>query len=132
MQRECYRSSSTGTPELPGRASLNVPTTQDHQEVVQLEVFQGEAGPIDQAEYFGALVYRTLPPLPAGQAQATFDFALDAEGLLTITASHNRGGTPEVVRLATLERHVDSKPEVSALATRPSRCNRPRSTRVHA
>ncbi len=107
--------------KLPGRASVAVSTTHDQQEVVQVEVFQGEAGPVDKAEYLGTLVYKNVPPLPAGEVSVTFDFALDAEGLLTVEATHDHGGAPEVLHLATLERPLAAQAhETSTVSPEPA------------
>jgi len=90
--------------QLPSLATVELPTTADNQTTVQIELYQGEPGPVTEAEYLGTLSYSKVPPAPAGAIKVKLDFKLDSEGLLTVTATHDPGGTPEPLELATLER----------------------------
>jgi molecular chaperone DnaK len=89
---------------LPQTGVLELPTSEDGQSLMQIDIFQGEAGPVREAEYLGTLTCKNIPPAPAGTVKVMLELKLDAEGLLTITARHEPGGTPEVLQLATVER----------------------------
>jgi molecular chaperone DnaK len=93
--------------QLPHAATIELPTTMDDQPSMQLDVFQGEAGSVIDAEYLGTLVYKSVPPGPAGSVKVKLELKLDAEGMLTVTASNDKSGQPETLHLATIERpHV--------------------------
>ena len=92
--------------QLPFTGRTELPTTADSQAEMQIEVFQGEAGPLANAEYLGTMTYRQLPAAPAGSVRVGLEFSLDAEGMLTIVAKHSQGGAPETLQLATRERPV--------------------------
>ena len=90
---------------LPHKSVVQMPTRTDRQVALELEVFQAEAKtPIKDAEYLGTLVYGGIPEAPAGEIKVSIEFTLDAEGMLAISASNDRSGNPQSVRLATVER----------------------------
>ena len=89
---------------LPHQASTVLPTTTDNQAELALDIYQGELGPIEQAEYLGTLYYKDIPPAAAGAVRITVDFAMDVEGMLTITAYDSRSKTPRTMTLETVER----------------------------
>jgi molecular chaperone DnaK len=90
--------------KLPHTASTEVPAGADGQRELCIDVYQGEAGPIDAAEYLGTVKMTDLPPAPAGELKVRVDLRLDTEGMLTIEAAHNQGGAPQKLRLVTVER----------------------------
>jgi molecular chaperone DnaK len=90
---------------LPHQASVQIATSADNQAAVEVDVFQGEANvPVKSAEYLGTLRVEEIPAAPAGEVNVQVQMSLDGEGLLTITAGHDRGGPPREVKLTTVER----------------------------
>ncbi|MBI5508326.1 MAG: Hsp70 family protein, partial [Deltaproteobacteria bacterium] len=92
---------------LPRKAVLPLKTTKDQQAALEVEVYQGEAGTrVAQCDYLGTLIYSGVPEAGAGEVTVTIEFTVDAEGMLAISASNDRTGAPQTIRLATLERPV--------------------------
>jgi molecular chaperone DnaK len=90
---------------LPHKASVQIATSAANQTTLELDVFQGEANvPVQTAEYLGTLRVEEIPAAPAGEVNVQVQMSLDGEGMLTITAGHDRGGSPREVKLTTVER----------------------------
>ena len=105
--------------QLPSVATVELPTTADNQTTVQVELYQGEPGPVTEAEYLGTVTYARVPPAPAGTVKVKLDFELDAEGLLRVSASHDKGGAPEPLEITTLERPRPKEVRPPATAESP-------------
>ncbi len=90
--------------QLPHERQIQLPTREDNQTSMQIDLFQGEPGSIFDAEYLGTLVYGGIPPAPKGAVNVTLQLKLDPEGMLVATATHDKGGKPESLTLATVER----------------------------
>ncbi len=90
---------------LPYQTTVEVPTTSDNQTALELELYQGEAqSPVRDCEYLGTLVYNGIPEAPAGAVQVKLDLEMDAEGMLSVTATNSSSGNVQQIRLATVER----------------------------
>ncbi|OGQ77688.1 MAG: hypothetical protein A2289_06385 [Deltaproteobacteria bacterium RIFOXYA12_FULL_58_15] len=90
---------------LPHKASMDIATQTDNQTVLELDVYQGESEiPVQSAEYLGTLIYADIPPAPATTVKVNIEMLLDAEGMLSITASNNQSGAPKKITLTTVER----------------------------
>jgi molecular chaperone DnaK len=111
---------------LPHKASIEIATSADNQRALELDIYQGESEtPVQGAEYLGTLMYRDIPQAPAGEVKVTVELLLDAEGLLTITASNDRQGEPQRLSLATIERStsenlIEEKRSASVAEPEPS------------
>ncbi len=90
--------------QLPHKGTLELPTTSDNQSSMQLDVFQGEAGSVLDAEYLGTLLYKDLPAATAGGLRVKLQLELDSEGMLVVTASNDKSTAVETLTLATIER----------------------------
>jgi molecular chaperone DnaK len=86
---------------LPARRTHEIATTRDGQTDLELQVFQGDSAKVSDCEYLGAVRIGQLPAAPRGAVRVGFEFAVDAEGLLTVTAHELGSGRTETIRLAT-------------------------------
>jgi molecular chaperone DnaK len=86
---------------LPARKSYELATTRDGQTELELQVFQGDSPRASECEYLGTVRVPGLSPGPRGAARISVEFALGAEGLLTVTAKDLASGRTTGVRLAT-------------------------------
>jgi len=90
---------------LPHSSIIEFPTTEDNQEVLELDIYQGEANtPVRGGEYLGTMVYRDLPSGSAGEIIISVNFKLDSEGMLSILVSNNKSDATQKITLATIER----------------------------
>lgn len=90
---------------LPQDGNVVFPTTADDQTDFDLDVFQGPAGPVSQADYLGTIQYRDVPRGPAGAHQLKLKFEIDDEGMLQISARHDDAPV-KIITLATIERPI--------------------------
>lgn len=90
---------------LPQNGHCEIPTREDNQTHLDIDIFQGQAGPVDDAEYLGTVQYSDLPPAPAGSQKVALEMTIDDEGMLEIRASHD-GGEARLVTLSTIERPI--------------------------
>ena len=88
---------------LPARRAYEHGTTRDGQTELDLQVFQGDAPRVVECEYLGTVRVTNLPPRPRGAVRVSVEFALGAEGILTVTARELPGGQVTAVQFATLD-----------------------------
>jgi molecular chaperone DnaK len=88
---------------LPAKRSHEIATTRDAQIELELQVFQGDSAKVSECEYLGTVKFGGLPARPRGEVRVGFEFALGAEGLLTVTAREVGTGRTAVVQLATVD-----------------------------
>jgi molecular chaperone DnaK len=88
---------------LPARKAHEHATTRDGQTELELQVFQGDAATVAECEYLGTVRVNGLPPRPRGAVRVAFEFALGAEGILTVTARELDSGRVTTVQLATAD-----------------------------
>ena len=75
-------------------------TTQvDGQNALRLHVLQGEKSRVSGCRSLAQFELRGIPPLPAGQARIQVTFAIDTDGLLTVTAREETTGMSQVVQV---------------------------------
>jgi molecular chaperone DnaK len=86
---------------LPARRAHEIATTRDGQAEIELHVFQGDSPRVSECEYLGAVKIAGLPHRPRGEVRVAFEFAVGAEGLLTVTARELDSGKTTTVQLAT-------------------------------
>jgi molecular chaperone DnaK len=86
---------------LPAKKAHEIATTRDGQGEIELHVFQGDSPRVPECEYLGVVRIAGLPHRPRGEVRVGFEFAVDAEGLLTVTARELGSGRTTVVQLAT-------------------------------
>jgi molecular chaperone HscA len=86
---------------LPALASQEFTTHQDGQGGMMIHVVQGEREFVQDCRSLARFDLFGLPPLPAGAARVRVDFAVDVEGLLTVSAFEKTTG---------LAQHVEVRP----------------------
>ncbi len=86
---------------LPALASQEFTTHQNGQRGMLIHVVQGEREFVQDCRSLAQFDLFGLPPLPAGAARVRVDFAVDVEGLLTVSAFEKTTG---------LTQHVEVRP----------------------
>jgi molecular chaperone HscA len=86
---------------LPALASQEFTTHQDGQGGIIIHVVQGEREFVSDCRSLARFELKGLPSLPAGAARIRIDFAVDGEGLLTVSALEKTTG---------LSQHVEVRP----------------------
>lgn len=104
--------------QLPNQGATTVPTTQDSQTRMDVDIYQGEAGPVVDAEYLGTLKYDGIPEAAAGEVGLNLELSLNEEGMLAVKAAHSKGGKPRQVELTTIARPLPPR-EVVVDASEP-------------
>jgi molecular chaperone DnaK len=87
--------------KLPAKKIYEHTTTRDGQTELELQVFQGDAPRVTDCEYVGTFRIPNLPPQPRGQVRVAVEFALGAEGILTVTARELASGRVTELQLPT-------------------------------
>ena len=77
---------------LPFKKSLSIATTRDHQESLEVSIFQGDGDRAQDNEYLGTLVIPGLPKAVRGSLAFDIIFSLSAESILTVTAEDKKAG----------------------------------------
>ena len=89
--------------KLPARKAYEHTTTRDNQTELELQVFQGDSPRVTECEYLGTVRVGGLPPRPRGAVRVAVEFALGAEGILTVTARELASGKVTELQFATLD-----------------------------
>jgi molecular chaperone DnaK (HSP70) len=77
---------------VPTRATETFTTSADDQTGIVIHVVQGEREMVADCRSIGRFELRGLPPMPAGIPQLQVEFAVDANGVLTVSAAERRSG----------------------------------------
>jgi len=86
---------------LPARKAYELATVRDGQTELELAVFQGDSPRVSECEHLGTLRVTDLPPRPRGAVKVAVEFALGAEGILSVTARDLASGRVAEARLGT-------------------------------
>jgi molecular chaperone DnaK len=84
---------------VPADASKVFHTANDNQTDVRVAVYQGEGRMADQNTLLGEFVLDDLPPLARGQVRVRITFAIDADGILSVSAMDDKTGRETKVRI---------------------------------
>ncbi len=82
---------------IPCQASIDYTTYQDGQTAMLIHVVQGEWEMVEQCRSLARFTLSGIPPMMAGMAKVQVSFALDADGLLTVTARELTTGVVQEV-----------------------------------
>jgi molecular chaperone DnaK (HSP70) len=77
---------------VPARAKEMFSTSVDGQTSIKLAVYQGEREMAADCRLLGEFHLRGIPPMPAGIPQLEVTFAVDANGVLNVSAHERRSG----------------------------------------
>ncbi|MFO1241885.1 MAG: Fe-S protein assembly chaperone HscA [Rickettsiales bacterium] len=84
---------------IPALVSQEFTTYADNQTGLQLHILQGEREMVTQCRSLAKFELKGIPPLPAGVARIKVTFAIDADGLLTVTAEETLTGEKQSVEV---------------------------------
>jgi molecular chaperone DnaK len=84
---------------IPTREKKTFATTEDKQDLVAIEVYQGEHEKASQNRHLGRFVLGDLPIRKAGEVRVEVSFTMDADGVLEVTASALETGQATSVRI---------------------------------
>ena len=84
---------------IPVAMAQEFTTYQDGQTAMLIHVVQGEREMVDQNRSLARFTLHDIPPLTAGAARIRVNFALDADGILTVAAREESTGTEQRVEV---------------------------------
>jgi Fe-S protein assembly chaperone HscA len=96
---------------IPCQATETFTTYADDQTGIDFHVVQGERELARDCRTLGRFKLRGIPPLPAGMARVGVRFALDADGLLTVTAREESTGVAATIEVQPMNGLTDAEVE---------------------
>lgn len=103
----------TANSTIPTRASEMFSTYAEGQTKVAINVYQGERELVQDCRLLGAFELTGIPPMPAGLPKLDVTFVVDANGVLTVTATEERSGRR--ARTQVIPNHGLTRDEVQAI-----------------
>ncbi len=85
--------------KVPSRAARQYTTSVDGQVNLKVAVYQGERDQIADNRRLGEFVLKGIPPMPAGLPKIEIIFAIDADGILKVTAKELRSGVEQEIEI---------------------------------
>jgi len=84
---------------IPATGSEMFTTAVDNQTAVDIHVLQGERELVGDNRSLARFKLRGIPPMPAGLPRVQVQFQIDANGILSVTASEQRTGVEQAIEV---------------------------------
>src|SRR6185503_6391738 len=84
---------------IPATGSEMFTTAVDNQTAVDIHVLQGERELVDDNRSLARFKLRGIPPMPAGLPRVQVRFQIDANGILSVTASELRTNVEQTIEV---------------------------------
>jgi molecular chaperone DnaK len=84
---------------LPVRTTRTYGTNRDFQELVRVNILEGESRMASESRPLGELLLVDLPPLPRGTVQIDVSFEINTDGMLSVTARDRNSGKTAQTKL---------------------------------
>ena len=85
--------------KVPSRAARQYTTSVDGQVNLKVAVYQGERDQIADNRKLGEFILKGIPPMPAGLPKLEIIFAINADGILTVSAKELRSGVAQEIEI---------------------------------
>jgi molecular chaperone HscA len=92
-------------------------TYADNQTGIDFNIVQGERELAADCRSLGRFALSGIPPMPAGMARVAVRFALDADGILTVTAREESTGAESHIEVQPMHGLTDDEVEAMLLAS---------------
>ncbi len=84
---------------IPSIQSETFTTYKDYQTKIKIHICQGEYDIISKNISLATIILSDIPPMPAGEAKIKINFTIDADGLLTVSASEEISGVKQEIEI---------------------------------
>jgi molecular chaperone HscA len=102
--------------KIPCRVGREYTTSIDGQINLKISVYQGERELVAQNRKLGEFILKEIPAMPAGFPKIEVAFALDADGLLKVSAKELRSGVTQQIDIKPQYGLTDDQVEAMLLA----------------